>query len=190
MLHQDLKPENIIIDGKGVVKIIDFGSVKIAGIAEIASSKGDHEENILGTLNYTAPEYHLNHRGSLKSDLYSLAVIAYELFNGALPFGDLPEKPSAGNLAQLSYRPSLHYNPMVPIWIDGALKKATSLMPQSRYDDLSEFVYDLNHPNLAFLRREDHIPLLQRNPLRFWQVLSLILLLTNLILLFRLVSAN
>jgi serine/threonine protein kinase len=187
MLHQDLKPENIIIDGKSVIKIIDFGSVKIAGIAEITTPKAN-EENILGTMNYTAPEYHLNQRGSVKSDLYSLGVIAYELLNGALPFGNFPDKPNAGNLVNLSYRPSFHFNPMVPIWIDGALKKATSLTPQSRYEDLSEFIYDLNHPNPAFLRTEDHIPLLQRNPMRFWQVLCLILLISNLVLIFKLAA--
>ena len=187
MLHQDLKPENIIIDGKSVIKIIDFGSVKIAGIAEITTPKA-YEKNILGTLSYTAPEYHLNQRGSVKSDLYSLGVIAYELLNGALPFGNFPDKPNAGNLVNLSYQPSFHFNPMVPIWIDGALKKATSLTPQSRYEDLSEFIYDLNHPNPAFLRTEDHIPLLQRNPMRFWQVLCLILLISNLILLFKLAA--
>ena len=189
MLHQDLKPENIVFDKSGVVKIIDFGSVKIAGIAEIAPVEVDTGDNILGTLNYTAPEYHLNQRGTAKSDLYSLAVIAYELFNGALPYGNLPEKPNASKLANLNYNPSFHHNPMIPIWIDGALKKATSMQPQLRYDDLSEFIYDLNHPNPMYLR-SDNIPLLQRNPLRFWQVLSVALLVTNLVLLYYLIYAN
>jgi serine/threonine protein phosphatase PrpC len=189
MLHQDLKPENIMFDKHGKVKIIDFGSVKIAGIAEIAPLNINSDENILGTLNYTAPEYHLGQRGSVKSDLYSLAVITYEMLNGALPFGqDMPEKPSQGYLANLQYIPSFHHNPMVPTWIDGALKKATSIEPHLRYEDLSEFVYDLNHPNPKFLRTEDNIPLLQRNPLRFWQVLTAISLLVNLILVYLLVA--
>ncbi|NOQ64139.1 MAG: protein kinase, partial [Methyloprofundus sp.] len=58
MLHQDLKPENIIIAQDGTVKIIDFGSVKIAGIAEMNPIDQQEGENVLGTLNYTAPEYH------------------------------------------------------------------------------------------------------------------------------------
>ena len=185
MLHQDLKPENILFDQHGVVKIIDFGSVKIAGIAEIAPLEFQDEENILGTLNYTAPEYHLGQRGTVKSDLYSLAVITYEMLNGALPFGqDMPEKPSPGFLTNLPYVPSFHHNPMVPIWIDGALKKATAISPQLRYDELTEFIYDLNHPNPSFMRTEDNIPLLQRNPLRFWQGLSAILIMINLVLLY------
>ena len=185
MLHQDLKPENIMFDKNGVIKIIDFGSVKIAGIAEIAPLEFDNEENILGTLNYTAPEYHLGQRGTVKSDLYSLAVIAYEMLNAALPFGyDMPEKPSQGFLANLSYIPSFHHNPMVPAWIDGALKKATAITPQLRHDELSEFLYDLYHPNASFMRTEDTIPLLQRNPLRFWQGLSTILTLIVVVLLY------
>ncbi len=173
MLHQDLKPENIMFDKNGIVKIIDFGSVKIAGITEIAPLDHSQEENILGTLNYTAPEYHLGQRGTVKSDLFSLGVITYEMLNGALPFGqDMPEKPNKMKLAKLHYVPSFHHNAMVPIWIDGALKKATAITPQFRYDDLSEFLHDLSTPNPKFLSAEEAIPLIQRNPLLFWKGLS------------------
>ncbi len=186
MLHQDLKPENIIIDKQGTVKIIDFGSVKIAGIAEMTPLEKHQDENILGTLNYTAPEYHLGQRGTVKSDLYSLAVITYEMINGALPFGgDMPEKPNKINLAKLDYVPSFHKNAMVPIWIDGALKKATSIYPQGRYDEISEFIYDLSTPNPMFLKEgERNMPLIERNPLIFWKSLSGVLLLANLVLLY------
>lgn len=184
MLHQDLKPENIMLDKQGTVKIIDFGSVKIAGIAEMTPlERGD--ENMLGTLNYAAPEYHLGQRGTVKSDLFSLGVIAYEMINGALPFGaDMPEKPNKINLAKLAYVPSFHKNTMVPVWIDGALKKATSIYPQGRYDELSEFLYDLNHPNASFLNEADNIPLMERNPLMFWKGVSGLLLLVNTLLLY------
>jgi len=191
MLHQDLKPENIMFDNNGVVKIIDFGSVKIAGIAEITPLEHSGADNILGTLNYTAPEYHLGHPGTVKSDLFSLGVITYEMLNNALPFGqDMPEKPNPMNLAKLHYVPSFHHNAMVPIWIDGALKKATSITPQFRYDDLSEFLYDLSTPNRKFLSAEEAIPLIQRNPLLFWKVLSIILLITNLVLMYFLVDGK
>lgn len=181
MLHQDLKPENIMITHEGIVKIIDFGSVKIAGITEILPL--DTEDNtVLGTLNYTAPEYHLGQRATIKSDLFSLGVIAYEIFNNALPFGqDFPEKPNKFNLAKLHYVPSFYCNDMIPPWLDGALKKATALNPELRYETLSEFLYDLSTPNPAFLKNSDFIPLIERNPLVFWKVTTLILLLTNLI---------
>lgn len=86
MLHQDLKPDNIIINNEGVVKIIDFGSIKIAGIQEIATPV--ERLDLLGTKNYTAPEYLMGMAGSNKSDLFSLGVIAYEMLTGKLPYGD------------------------------------------------------------------------------------------------------
>jgi len=184
MLHQDLKPENIIIKKNGIVTIIDFGSVKIAGIAEI-SPLDTNEENVLGTLNYTAPEYHLGQRGTVKSDIYSLGVIAYEMINKALPFGqDMPEKPNKISLAKLNYVPSFHKNDMVPQWIDGALNKATSIMPQTRYEELSEFIYDLSKPNKDFLKSVDSMPLIERNPLLVWKIISALLLLGNLVQLY------
>jgi len=182
MLHQDLKPENIMIDKTGIIKLIDFGSVKIAGISEITPLE-QQEDNVLGTLNYTAPEYHLGQRGTVKSDLFSLAVIYYEMINHALPFGgDMPEKPNKINLAKLEYVPSFTHNAMVPIWIDGALKKATSISPQGRYEELSEFLYDLSTPNASFLKDQSHNPLLERNPVRFWKIVSSALLAINVYL--------
>lgn len=184
MLHQDLKPENIMFDQNGKVKIIDFGSVKIAGIAEITPLE-QTEENVLGTLNYTAPEYHLGQRGTVKSDVFSLGVITYEMINKALPFGnEMPEKPNKINLARLVYVPSFYHNTMVPVWIDGALKKATSITPHVRYETLSEFVYDLSTPNAEFLKSADSLPLIERNPLIFWKTVSGLLLLSNLLLLY------
>src|SRR3954468_12825926 len=70
MLHQDLRPQNIMIDSTGTVKIIDFGSVSVAGVDE-------HPSRILGTFQYTAPEYFVGDAGGERADLYSLGVIAY-----------------------------------------------------------------------------------------------------------------
>lgn len=184
MLHQDLKPENIMMTQEGQIKIIDFGSVKIAGIAEIVPADAD-SENLLGTLNYSAPEYHLGQTGTPLSDQFSLGVIAYEMINGALPFGrNMPEKPNRMNLSRLQYVPSLKHNAMVPVWIDKALKKATSIAPQMRYEALSEFMHDLTVPNPKFLQPVEQLPLMERNPLRFWKLLCGVLLLTNMLLLF------
>jgi len=189
MLHQDLKPENIMFDKNGTLKIIDFGSVKIAGITELSPHNHKDEQGVLGTLNYTAPEYHFGQRGQIKSDLYSLGVIIYEMFNNALPFGgNMPEKPTKINLSKLEYVPSIHHNTMVPVWIDRALKKATTLEPIARYDKVSDFTGDLKKPNPDFLAVEETLPIMQRNPTRFWQSISAILLLTNFILMYLLAS--
>ena len=185
MLHQDLNPENIMFDVYGNVKIIGFGSVKIAGISEITPLAN---ENVSVVHNYTAPEYYLGQTGTVKSDLYSMGVIAYELLNNALPFGqDMPEKPNAATLNNLIYQPSVYHNEMIPVWMDGALRKATAINPLHRYDTLSEFLYDLQTPNSMFLKSEQFVPLAQRDPLIFWQSISALLLLINLVLLYQLV---
>jgi serine/threonine protein kinase len=86
MLHQDLRPTtNIMIDSTGTVKIIDFGSTKVAGISEIA--KPIDQEEMLGTAQYSAPEYFLGESPTTRSDLFSLGVITYQMLTGKLPYG-------------------------------------------------------------------------------------------------------
>lgn len=181
MLHRDLKPENILIDPAGTVKIIDFGSVKIAGIGEISTPIECSE--LVGTKNYTAPEYLLGNGGSERSDLFSLGVIAYEMLTGRLPYGEaLSRHSTPQTLRRLSYRSARSYREELPVWLDGALAKAVQLDPARRYPVLSEFLYDLLHPNPAFVTRFQ--PLLERHPVRFWQTLSALLALVCLVLLF------
>jgi hypothetical protein len=73
---------------------------------------------------------------------------------------------------------------MVPIWIDGALKKATNIQPKFRYDELSEFLHNLSTPNPQFLKAEDKIPLIERNPMLFWKSTTVFFFLCSVILLF------
>ncbi len=187
MLHQDLKPENIIISAQGKVKIIDFGSVKIAGINELKKSN-EIQEAALGTVNYSAPEYYLGQSGGERSDLYSLAVITYELLNSRLPFGrEMPEKASYRQLSKLRYISSIHLNPMVPNWMDGAIKKALSLDIKARHEDVFEFLHDLQHPNPHFLNTTA-VPLIERNPMLVWKSISIISSIFNLILVYFLVK--
>lgn len=173
MLHQDLKPENIIIDKSGTVKLIDFGSTKVAGIAEITTPI-DHT-NLLGTKNYTAPEYAKDRPGTNESDIYSLGVIAYEMLSGKLPYGEMPANWKTVNLASsLNYTPVTDHNSSIPKWVNATLKKAVNPNPKQRYAELSEFLYDFRNPNPA-LSIDDHRPLIERNPIRFWQGLCIIL---------------
>ena len=85
MLHQDIRPDNIMIDKTGTVKIIDFGSTKVTGVVEAAPSTGGND--VLGTVQYTAPEYFLGEGGTPRSDQFSLGVIAYQMLTGKLPYG-------------------------------------------------------------------------------------------------------
>lgn len=179
MIHQDLKPDNVLIDKNNTLTIIDFGSTKIAGLAEIATII--ETSNIVGTASYSAPEYFRGNPGSRQSDIFSLGVIAYEMLTGKLPFGEvLPEKAAKKKFTYVSART---YNDTVPEWIDGALKKATHPEPEKRYSLLSEFIVDLTKPNNSLLSSSSQ-PLMTRNPLLLWQIIALIELVIILILFF------
>ncbi|MBI3699581.1 MAG: bifunctional protein-serine/threonine kinase/phosphatase [Afipia sp.] len=183
MVHQDLRPENIMIDKLGTVKIIDFGSTKVAGVAE-ASPLADYEE-ILGTVQYTAPEYFLGEGGTPRSDFFSLGVIAYQMLTGKLPYGaDAAKMRTRSQFRNLRYRTALDDNRAIPAWVDGVLEKAVSVDPGRRYESLSEFIFDLRHPNAKYLRSTS-APLLERNPLLFWKAVSGILAFIVLFLLIR-----
>jgi len=170
MLHQDLRPANVMIDVNGTVKIIDFGSVRVAGVAE---SHIGPENHLLGTAQYTAPEYFLGEPGSQASDLFSLAVIAYQMLSGRLPYGTgVAKATTRAAQRRLSYRSVLDDKRDVPTWVDGALRKALHPDPTKRYQELSELIYDLRHPNPMFVNA-GRAPLLERNPLLFWKGLSL-----------------
>jgi len=176
MLHRDLKPENIMITTHGVVKIIDFGSVKIAGIQEISTPVERIE--LLGTKNYTAPEYLLGMEGSNRSDIYSLGVLVYNLLTGELPYGDKMSRDlNWRTLNKIKYEPSIAHNPMIPLWMDGAIHKAVKKDSRLRYDTFSEFLYDLSHPNSSFMKHSS--PLLESNPILFWRIMCGVLLAGN-----------
>ncbi len=177
MIHQDLKPGNIMIDKHGTVKIIDFGSTKIAGIQEVASPI-QHGE-LLGTYDYAAPEYFQGYPGTPRSDLYSLGVIVYEMLTGKLPYGGpLSER----KLKKVKYIPARKYNPSVPAWVDGAIEKAVQINPKLRYEAMSEFVTDLSKPNPSLVKENQ--PLLERDPTGFWRALAVGSLLLNVVLLY------
>lgn len=183
MLHQDLRPENIMIDATGTVKIIDFGSTRVAGIMEIASPTERSE--LLGTAQYTAPEYFLGESGTPRSDMFSLAVITYQMLTGKLPYGlQVAQCRTRAAQNKLSYRPIRAHDREVPAWIDDVLRKALHPNPYKRYEDLSEFVFELRQPNQAFLNKA-RPPLMERNPVLFWKGISLALAVTVLILLTR-----
>ena len=180
MLHQDIRPDNIMIDKTGTVKIIDFGSTKVTGVVEAAPPT--NRSDILGTQQYTAPEYFLGESGSPRSDLFSLGVITYQMLTGKLPYGaQIAKARTKSQFRKLRYKSALDDNREIPIWIDGALKRAVHPDPNTRYEELSEYVFDLRHPNSSYLNLSP-IPLIERNPLLFWQGLSFILACTAVVL--------
>ncbi|WP_330892942.1 bifunctional protein-serine/threonine kinase/phosphatase [Ramlibacter alkalitolerans] len=179
MVHQDLRPENIMIDAAGTVRIIDFGAVQVAGLAETAEAPAHR----LGTPQYTAPEALLGAPGSPRSDLFALAVIAYELLSGRLPYGaqlaqcrTLPQQKRLRLPSLRASRPELAH------WVDDAIARALQLEPQRRHEDVAEFAYALRRPDPG-LRPRRARPLIERDPVVFWKGLALLLALACVALL-------
>lgn len=176
-LHQDLKPDNIMVDNHGQVKIVDFGACHVAGIEEIAVPL--ERDVALGTASYSAPEYTLGLKPGYAADLFSLAVISYEMLTGQLPFGGRLERcKSQRDFLATQYTESYKLNPLVPHWIDGALRKSLRLQEERRHGDVAEFAYELRHPNPKYLEYRER-PLLERDPLLVWKVIAGTLALTQ-----------
>ncbi|CAE6914896.1 Protein kinase [Pseudomonas marincola] len=173
MLHQDLRPDNIMIDASGTLKLIDFGSAQVAGLVEITAPFARNQ--LLGTAQYTAPEYFLGEAGSPRSDQFSLAVIIYQMLSGRLPYGaEVAKCKSRTAQNRLVYQPLRDNDRELPVWIDDVLRKALQPDPLKRYAALSEFIFELRQPNQSLLKKH-RPPLLERNPLMFWKGLSAIL---------------
>ncbi|QFU74301.1 bifunctional protein-serine/threonine kinase/phosphatase [Halioglobus maricola] len=177
-LHQDIKPDNILIDRNGQVKIIDFGSCHAAGLSEIETAIT--RDIALGTAQYSAPEYTVGRKPNYQADQFSLAVISYEMLTSELPFsGKLENCKSPRDFLNTHYTESYRINPLVPHWIDGALRKSLRYQPERRHADVMEFAYELKHPNPLYLEYRQR-PLMDRDPVRAWKLIAGILALSQL----------
>ncbi len=175
MVHRDLKPENIMITTQGHIKIIDFGTVKVKGLQEIASPVT--EDIPVGSVNYIAPEYLLDNMDDYRSDIFSLGVITYEMLSGKLPFQmENSHRRRPKSISQWRYQSIRRYSPSVPDWVDCALQQATQPSIYKRYDAFSAFFTDLCQPNNTLLNNHLKPPLIERHPTRVWQGVSAILL--------------
>jgi eukaryotic-like serine/threonine-protein kinase len=179
ILHQDLKPENVMINADGLVKIIDFGSARVAGLDERASPITT--PRLVGTVDYTAPEYHSGEPATNRSDIYSVGVLAYELLTGSVPYGK--GFSSARDVKRYPYISASSLRDDIPVWMDAALAKAVHKRPTDRTDALSALVEDLRRPNPA-LGFDRPRPLIERNPVALWRTLALVLFAANIVLVF------
>ena len=132
VIHRDIKPANILVNSDGRIKISDFG------IARTEASGLTQAGDVLGTLHYMSPEQFTGIEVDNLSDLYSVAVIAYELLAGKKPFSGNAATLMRQVLSQLPERPSLP-NPGLSPLIDRVLLKALSKSREDRYQSAREF---------------------------------------------------
>ena len=180
VIHRDLKPDNIMIDAYGKVFLIDYGTALIASLAE--NNDVVSETVPQGTLNYIAPETLLTLHADHQSDLFSLGVITYEMLCGELPYkpmqrADMSSQSYANNneqnrvekYSQWQYRSIRQFRSDLPFWLDMVLSKATQADPMFRLQAFSELKADLRKPTASALEDYKSQPILQRNPVLFWQ---------------------
>jgi serine/threonine protein kinase len=180
VIHRDLKPDNIMIDAYGKVFLIDYGTARIASLDE--NNDNISETVPQGTLNYIAPETLLTLSADHQSDLFSLGVIAYEMLCGELPYkpmklgefnqyshGAKQKNDKFKDYEQWQYRSIRHFRTDLPFWLDMVLEKATKADPNLRFQAYSELKADLSQPRASALAEYKSQPLLQRNPVLFWQ---------------------
>ena len=170
MLHQDIRPKNIMVinaENAMKIKLIDYGSTAVRGLVEINPKNANRA---LGTLAFMAPEYFIDHSPSVHSDQFSLAVMAYYLFTKQLPYGtDLARCNSLKQMKKVQYHSIRKYRPDLPIWLDKILGQALSIEPIHRFEALSELIHNLMHPSKELLNSKPPA-IIERDPLRFWQI--------------------
>ena len=142
VVHRDLKPENVMIDAEDRVKLIDFGICAKAGARRLTFGK---LSNIMGTAEYISPEQVKGKRGDVRSDVYALGIMLYEMLTGTTPFrGSNPFVVMNARL-KTTPDPAREMVPDLPPQLDFILSRALERDPDCRYGSALEFAYDLAH---------------------------------------------
>ena len=138
IIHRDIKPQNIMILDNGTVKITDFG-IAMA----VNSTQFTQTNSVMGTVYYLPPEQANGKGSTVKSDIYSLGILMYELLTGSVPFkGDNAVEIALKHMKEKL--PSLRkQNPLIPQSVENIVLKACAKNPRNRYDNVREMYNDL-----------------------------------------------
>jgi serine/threonine-protein kinase len=137
LVHRDIKPHNVLVDGEGRVKVTDFG------IARAGPSQMTEEGSIIGTAQYLSPEQAQGAPVTPASDLYSVGIVLYELLTGSVPFaGESPVELAMKHLSKVPEPPS-RIRPEVPRDLDFVVMRALAKAPSERYQSADEMDADL-----------------------------------------------
>jgi serine/threonine protein phosphatase PrpC len=167
IIHRDIKPDNVILEADGSLKLIDLGVVRVPGLEDFPP------ENIPGTAGYVAPEMLNGEPGNEATDVYALGVTLFRAFTGEFPYGN-PDAPSAARRDRPKELTALR--PDLPAWLQDALARAIAIDPARRFRDMSEFAAEMEAgPARALVAVRRPETLYERYPLRFWQALAALL---------------
>jgi serine/threonine protein phosphatase PrpC len=167
IIHRDIKPDNVMLETGGGLRLIDLGVVRLPRMEDFPAT------DIPGTPSYMAPELFAGEAGSEASDQYAFGVTLYRAFTVKYPHGEI--EPFTHPRFSRAV-PLLKYRPDLPAWLEHCLSRALETDPAKRYGDVLELALALEDSMAQgepmHLRR---LSLLERNPLRFWQCVSLLL---------------
>jgi len=183
IVHRDIRPENIIIDNNAHITLIDYGAAQIKAFHDGCQSR---PEIPMGTLEYSAPEYLIEHRADFKSDMFSIAVVIYELLSGQYPYKLIKKQYEINhNLAQWQYKTIRNFRIDCPLGIDLAIRQACSADHKNRYNAFSEFEADICSDDIKQVGHYKEVPFMEREPVKFWKLVSLFLFLALLAVAFK-----
>ena len=138
IIHRDIKPQNVMILEDGKVKIMDFGIAMALNSNELTQTN-----SVMGSVHYLPPEQANGSGSTIKSDIYSLGILMYELLIGKVPFkGDNAVEIAIKQMKEPI--PSVcKQNPDIPQSIENIVLKACAKNPKNRYDSVKEMYDDL-----------------------------------------------
>ena len=138
IIHRDIKPQNIMIEDNGRIKITDFGIAMALNSTQLTQTN-----SVMGSVHYLPPEQANGKGATVKSDIYSLGILMYELLTGSVPFkGDTAVEIALKHMKEKI--PSVRkQNPTIPQSVENIILKATAKNPKNRYDSVREMHADL-----------------------------------------------
>lgn len=138
IIHRDIKPQNIMIEDNGLVKITDFGIAMALNSTQLTQTN-----SVMGSVHYLPPEQANGKGSTVKSDIYSLGILMYELLTGSVPFkGDTAVEIALKHMKEKI--PSIRkQNPTIPQSVENIILKATAKNPKNRYDNVRDMYKDL-----------------------------------------------
>lgn len=141
LIHRDLKPQNIMILKDANIKIMDFGISQ--HIEEVKAFSNGEDNSIMGSVHYISPEQVKGEKIDLRSDIYALGIIMYEMLTGGVPYNGT----TAVDIALMHLRQHIgnvtEINPLVPQSLSNVIIRATSPDIKLRHQDIQSFEYDL-----------------------------------------------